>query len=66
MCFQLNENLVNTISNIMETDQALLDEAQQRSKACSRFVPKTVTNKGHLGGMMIWWLRTCQPVSGLA
>lgn len=36
--FQLNKNLVVTISNIMESDTALLQEAQQRSKACSRFV----------------------------
>ncbi|XP_078355144.1 adhesion G protein-coupled receptor A3-like [Oculina patagonica] len=35
----LNENLVDTISNIMETEVALLQEAQRRSKACSRFVP---------------------------
>ena len=37
--FQLNSNLVSTMSNIMEADSALLVKAQQRSKACSRFVP---------------------------
>ena len=37
--FQLNSNLVSTMSNIMEADSALLVEAQRRSKACSRFVP---------------------------
>ena len=37
--FQLNSDLVSTVSNIMEADSALLVEAQQRSKACSRFVP---------------------------
>lgn len=36
--FQLNENLVDTISNIMETDVTLLQDAQRISKACSRFV----------------------------
>ena len=36
--FQLNKYLVLTISNIMETDATLLQEAQLRSKACSRFV----------------------------
>ena len=37
--FQLNSDLVSTVSNIMEADSALLVEAQRRSKACSRFVP---------------------------
>ena len=37
--FQLNSDLVSTMSNIMEADSALLVEAQRRSKACSRFVP---------------------------
>lgn len=36
--FQLNSDLVSTVSNIMEADSALLVEAQRRSKACSRFV----------------------------
>lgn len=36
--FQLNENLVDTLSNIMETDVTLLQDAQRISKACSRFV----------------------------
>ena len=37
--FQLNEYLVDTISNIMDTEETLLQEAQRRTKACSRFVP---------------------------
>ena len=36
--FQLNENLVDTLSNIMQTDVTLLQDAQRISKACSRFV----------------------------
>lgn len=34
----LNDNLVKTVSNIMETDEKLLRSAQERSKACSSMV----------------------------
>lgn len=38
LVLQLGENLVGTISNIMDADTSLLQEAQRRSKSCSRFV----------------------------
>ena len=38
LVLQLGENLVGTISNMMDADTSLLQEAQRRSKSCSRFV----------------------------